>query len=112
MKDYAYIHIKETDSPGHDNKPFVKKEMIEYIDKTLFKFLRKIAPPNKISVLVTGDHSTPCKLKSHSADPVPVLFYNHGEIPEAKRFNEKEARKGRLGRFVGEEMLKEVGFTK
>ena len=28
--DYAYIHIKETDLPGHDNKPFEKKEMFEY----------------------------------------------------------------------------------
>ena len=74
--DYAYIHIKETDLPGHDNMPIEKKNMLEYVDKTLFNFLRKFAPPNKIKVVVTGDHSTPCKLKAHSADPVPVLFYN------------------------------------
>ncbi|MEK6741610.1 MAG: alkaline phosphatase family protein [Nanoarchaeota archaeon] len=74
--DYAYIHIKETDIPGHDNKPFEKKSMIEYVDKTLFNFLREFAPPNRIKVIVTADHSTPCKLKNHSADPVPVLFYN------------------------------------
>jgi len=67
--DYMYIHIKETDLPGHDNKPIEKKQMIEYIDETLFKFLRSFAPPNKMKVVVTGDHSTPCKLKSHSADP-------------------------------------------
>ncbi len=30
--DYAYIHLKETDIPGHDNKPFEKKLMLEYID--------------------------------------------------------------------------------
>ncbi|MBS3086687.1 phosphoglycerate mutase [Candidatus Pacearchaeota archaeon] len=74
--DYAYVHIKETDFPGHDNKPLEKKSMLEYIDKTLFEFLRKFVPPNRIRVIVTGDHSTPCKLKDHSADPVPVLFYN------------------------------------
>ena len=50
--------------------------MIEYVDKTLFNFLREFAPPNRIKVIVTADHSTPCKLKNHSADPVPVLFYN------------------------------------
>ncbi len=76
--DYAYIHIKETDLPGHDNKPLEKKMMIEYIDKTLFKFLKGSAPQNGTKILVTGDHSTPCKLKSHSADPVPVLFYSCG----------------------------------
>ena len=73
--DYAYIHIKETDLPGHDNKPIEKKLMIEYVDKTLFKFLREFVPPKKIKVVVTADHSTPSKLKAHSSDPVPVLFY-------------------------------------
>jgi len=109
--DYAYIHLKETDFPGHDNKPFEKKEMIEYIDKTFFKFLRGFAPSKKIKVVVTGDHSTPCKLKNHSADPVPVLFYNLGN-PKEKKFNEAEARKGSLGRIMGKDLFKKVGFNK
>ena len=109
--DYAYIHLKETDLPGHDNKPAEKKLMLEYIDKTFFKFLRKFAPPNSIKVVVTGDHSTPCKLKAHSADPVPVLFYN-SSVPKEKKFCEKEARKGTLGSMTGNEILKKVGFVK
>ena len=110
-EDYAYIHLNETDIPGHDNKPFEKKLMLEYIDKTFFKFLRKFAPPNKIKVVVTANHSTPCKLKSHSADPVPVLFYNDSILKE-KKFCEKEARKGILGGMNGNELLKKVGFAK
>jgi 2,3-bisphosphoglycerate-independent phosphoglycerate mutase len=128
--DYAYVHIKETDLPGHDNKPMEKIAMIEYIDKTLFKFLREFAPPNNIKVVVTADHATPCKLKRHSADPVPVLFYNQslpkiekkfsftGKKPEGenkiigKKFSEKEARKGSLGRMIAGEMLEKVGFLK
>ncbi|MBU2562587.1 MAG: hypothetical protein KKF68_02920 [Nanoarchaeota archaeon] len=109
--DYAYIHIKETDLPGHDNKPVEKKIMIEYLDKTLFNFLRKFAPPRKIKIVVTADHSTPCKLKAHSADPVPVLFYNDS-IPKEKRFCEKEARKGTLKGFNGNDLLEKVGFSK
>jgi 2,3-bisphosphoglycerate-independent phosphoglycerate mutase len=109
--DYAYIHIKETDLPGHDNKPFEKKEMLEYIDKTFFKFLKKFAPPNKVKIVVTADHSTPCKLKAHSADPVPVLLYNDS-IPKEKHFCEKEARKGSLGRMIGKDFLKSVGFVR
>jgi len=135
--DYAYIHIKETDLPGHDNKPMEKKMMLEYIDKVLFKFLRKFAPPNRIRVVVTADHSTPCKLKTHSADPVPVLFYNYSlpksdswrftyflrnanrfsnplkKTPEQKgvKFCEENVRKGKLGGFMGKELLKKVGFT-
>ena len=126
--DYAYIHLKETDLPGHDGKPFEKKEMLESIDKTLFKFLREFAPPNKIKVVVTADHATPCKLKKHSADPVPVLFYNQS-IPKIKRrkffgkesenedkvgkkFSEREARIGSLGRMNGNELFDKVGFLK
>ncbi len=110
-EDYAYIHIKETDIPGHDNKPLEKKAMIEYIDKSLFGFLRRFAPQNKIKIIVTGDHSTPCRLKRHSADPVPVLFYN-GSIPREKMFCEREARKGSLGRIIGNELLRKTGFIR
>jgi 2,3-bisphosphoglycerate-independent phosphoglycerate mutase len=110
--DYAYIHIKETDLPGHDNKPVEKKLMLEYIDITLMKYLRSVVTQNKIKVVVTGDHSTPCKLKAHSADPVPVLFYNLGAVPVAKKFCEKECRKGELGRIMGSELLQKVGFVK
>jgi 2,3-bisphosphoglycerate-independent phosphoglycerate mutase len=131
--DYAYVHIKETDLPGHDNKPFEKKHMLEYIDKTFFKFLVNFAPPNKIKVIVTGDHSTPCKLKAHSADPVPVLFYNQSiprtslfsgiggffkkkeedktPKPEKVKFCEKEARKGTLGSILGKDLLEKVNFV-
>ena len=110
--DYAYIHIKETDLPGHDNKPIEKKLMLEYIDITLFKYLRSIAPQYKIKIVVTGDHSTPCKLKGHSADPVPVLFYDCRPSPVAKKFCENECRKGELGRIMGQELLKKVGFVR
>jgi len=108
--DYAYIHIKETDLPGHDNKPLEKKAMIEYIDKTLFKFLRKFSL-NGLKILVTGDHSTPCVLKTHSADPVPVLLYNHSPL-DKKRFCEKDAKKGILGEIMGNDLFKVVGFNR
>ena len=86
--------------------------MIEYIDKTLINFLQKFAPKNKIKIIITGDHSTPCKLKSHSADPVPVLFYPGKETsPKEKSFNEKEARKGAFGRVTGNELLEKAGFN-
>ena len=133
--DYAYIHIKETDLPGHDNKPLEKKFMLEHIDKTLFRFLRKFAPPNRIKVVVTADHSTPCKLKAHSADPVPVLLYDSSppkrnilrvnpffknsnkdnkknEEPKGEKFCERTARTGVLGSMTGKDLFAKIGFTK
>lgn len=111
--DYAYVHIKETDVPGHDNKPFDKKAMIEHLDKTLFRFLRKFAPAKNVKVIVTGDHSTPCRLKNHSSDPVPVLYFPaDGRGPKEQSFSEKEAKKGILGRMTGFELLKKTDFVK
>jgi len=114
--DYAYIHFKETDPPGHDNKPHEKKAMIELLDKKFFSFLKKFAEKNKIKVAVTADHSTPCSLKMHSADPVPVLLFGgkgkeRTEKDGCSAFNEKQARKGSLGKIYGKELLKKIGFA-
>jgi len=106
---YAYVHIGEIDIPGHDNKPLEKKSMIEYLDSTLFLFLRNFAPPNNLKIIVTSTYSTPCKLKTHSADPVPVLLYDNS-IPREKTFCEKQARVGSLGRIIGNELLKKLEF--
>lgn len=111
-KDYTYIHIKETDLPGHDNKPHVKKEMIEYLDKNFFnKIVELTKRDEKLKVVVTGDHSTPCKLKGHSSDAVPVLFYNNSK-KHKKSFSEKSAKKGKMGRFLGNKLFEKTGFKK
>jgi len=112
-KDYfgCYIQFKETDIPGHDNKPYEKKKMIEIIDKQFFGFLRKFAEKKKIKIVVTCDHSTPCKLKSHSADPVPVLVFGEGK-DEMDRFCERQARKGSLGKIYGKDFIKTTGLDR
>ena len=69
--DYFYIHIKATDIPGHDGKPYDKVKMIEMVDKRLFSYLRKILKDERL--IVTADHTTACSKKAHTADPVPVL---------------------------------------
>jgi len=111
--DYFLIYLKETDVPGHDNLPLEKKEMIELIDRKLFSFLRKFTEKNKIKIAVTADHSTPCSLKQHSADPVPVLLFDANKTENAEKsgaFNEAEAKKGSLGKMYGKEFLKKIGF--
>ncbi len=110
--DFVYVHFKETDTPGHDNKPFEKKNFIELIDKKFFSFLKNYAQKNKLKLIVTGDHSTPCKMKDHSADPVPVLFYEYGENPDGINvFSEAQAAKGSLGKFLGKNLLKKTGLV-
>ena len=110
----CYIQIKETDIPGHDNKPLEKKKMIELIDKKFFSFIKKAAIKHEWKVIVTCDHSTPCELKGHSNHPVPVLVYNPKESinDHAHRFNEIEARIGSLKTFLGKDFVEKVGLNR
>ena len=107
----AYIHFKEMDNAGHDNKPYMKREMIELVDRRFFSFLRKMAVKYGWRVVVTCDHSTPCKLRGHSSDPVPVLVYDGKSRDDCLEFNEVDARKGSLGEMVGNEFMKKTGLS-
>ena len=78
--------------------------MIEVIDKEFFSFLRGL---KGTIIIVTGDHSTPCSLKSHSDDPVPLLVYGRGK-DKSRRFNEKESRKGSIGKIYGKDLLNKI----
>ena len=113
-KDFVgcYIQFKETDIPGHDNKPYEKKKMLEIIDKKFFGFLRKFMSGKDIRLVVTCDHSTPCKLKMHSNDPVPVLVYDGKNSDEVVKFSENDARKGSLGKFYGKDFMEKTGLNK
>lgn len=96
--DCFYIHIKGPDEPGHDGQFMRKAETIAIIDRYFFgKVLPKI-DLDKTVVCVTADHSTPCKLKAHSDDPVPLLISGGGvESDKIEKFSEKDCRRGSLG---------------
>jgi len=98
LYDCFYIHIKGPDEPGHDGKFELKTHMIAQIDKHFFGNLLKKIRLEDCIMCVTADHSTPCAIKAHSDDPVPLLV--SGDKIEGDRvggFSEKECRKGSLG---------------
>ena len=113
--DCFYIHIKGPDEPGHDGKPHLKKQLIAGVDEFFFgKLLPEIDLESSI-LCVTADHSTPCKLKTHSDDPVPLLITgNKIKGDDVRRFSEKDCKRGSLGilRRGTELMPKLVGFLK
>lgn len=105
--DGFYVHIKGPDEPAHDGNFNHKKQLIETIDKAFFgELLHKISLEKHI-ICVTADHSTPCKLKAHSDDPVPVLISgNNVEANGADKFSERDCAKGSLGVLArGTELL-------
>lgn len=108
IKDFdgLYIHIKGPDEPAHDGNFNKKKESIEAIDKFFFaSLLPKVDLKNTI-IAITADHSTPCKLKAHSQDPVPLVIFGGNIKPDGSlSFSEKTAKLGSLGEIMGQEIL-------
>lgn len=96
--DCFYIHIKGPDEPGHDGDFSRKTQLIAIIDKFFFgELLPKISLKEHV-IAVTSDHATPCILKAHSDDPVPVLVAGNGiKGDKISTFSEKECLKGSLG---------------
>jgi 2,3-bisphosphoglycerate-independent phosphoglycerate mutase len=101
-----YIHIKGPDLPGHDGQTEQKRDIIQAIDRF---FLANLVPAlnfKEIVLTLTADHSTPCALKAHSADPVPLLIVDSSLKPDGtKAFSEKECAKGKLGEITGIQLL-------
>ncbi len=92
--DFFFLHVKKTDSAGEDGNFKQKIKVIEDFDKKLPKILN-LEPD---VVLITGDHSTPSVLKSHSWHPVPLLIYSKYCRPDAaKKFGESDCLRGGLG---------------
>ncbi len=96
--DCFYIHIKGPDEPGHDGDFNLKSKLIAVVDKHFVgEMLQKINLEDHI-VCITADHSTPCKLKAHSDDPVPLLISgNRLKADMVQRFSEKDCKMGELG---------------
>ncbi|MFH1778985.1 MAG: alkaline phosphatase family protein [Candidatus Omnitrophota bacterium] len=104
--DGLYIHIKGPDEPAHDGNALKKKESIEAIDKFFFSELLRQVDLEKNIITITSDHSTPCTLKAHSDDPVPLLIASEGVISDGTAdFSEKFCVKGNLGELEGKDLM-------
>jgi 2,3-bisphosphoglycerate-independent phosphoglycerate mutase len=104
MKDHTFVfaHFKYTDKAGEDGDHAGKVARIEEMDAALPALLA--GRPDVL--IITGDHSTPSVLKSHSWHPVPALMqapYLRGGQPP--RFDEISCRAGELGTIPARELL-------
>jgi len=100
--DFFYLHVKKTDSYGEDGNFEAKVHLIEETDKQVER-LMALEPD---VVVVTGDHSTPARLKSHSWHPVPVLIWSpHCRADPVQEFNESACAGGALGRIPATNLM-------
>ena len=101
--DFFYVHVKKIDSAAEDGDFDRKVALIEEVDRHLPRLLE--LKPDVLTV--TGDHSTPSVLKSHSWHPVPVLFHSLYCRPDhVDQFGERACMTGGLGpRFPANDLM-------
>lgn len=100
--DFFFIHFKYTDSTGEDGNFAEKVRRIEELDA----ILPRITNLRPDVLIVTGDHSTPSFLRSHSWHPVPTLLVSNCCRPDAERqFGEANSVRGGLGQFEAKYLM-------
>ncbi len=102
--DFFFLHFKEFDQAGEDGNFERKVELLEEFDEQVVPRLVRMG----FDVLcITGDHSTPALLHSHTWHPVPLLI----NAPTARStekledFGESACQRGSLGFILGVELM-------
>jgi 2,3-bisphosphoglycerate-independent phosphoglycerate mutase len=104
---FFFIHFKKTDSYGEDGNFKAKVKVIEEVD-TWVKQLESLGPD---VLLITGDHSTPAIMKSHSWHPVPALLHCTNGLNRRDHnisFGETQCGQGSLGRMLMKNIILEA----
>ncbi len=100
--DFFFIHYKYTDSTGEDGNFESKVKRTEEFDAAV----PRITALKPDVLIVTGDHSTPSMLASHSWHPVPTLLSaKYCRTDGCERFGESECLRGGLGQFEAKYLM-------
>ncbi len=100
--DFFFIHYKTADSRGEDGDFQGKVRAIEEADTLVPHIIKN----GETVLVVTGDHSTPSQLASHSWHPVPILIQGkYVRTDSTDRFCEQECHKGGLGLLPSVEVI-------
>lgn len=107
--DFVYLHIEASDEAGHEGDVALKLRTVEYLDhrvlKPLIEAVARMDEPVAIALL--PDHPTPCRVRTHTAAPVPFVIYKPGETPDAVQvYNEESVVDGRYGSLSGDAFIR------
>ena len=100
--DFFFVHFKYTDSTGEDGDFDAKVKRTEELDA----IVPRVQSLNPTVLIVTGDHSTPSFLRSHSWHPVPTLLVSDCCRPDGNvAFSESACIRGGLGHFEAKHLM-------
>jgi 2,3-bisphosphoglycerate-independent phosphoglycerate mutase len=98
--DFVYCHVEAPDEAGHMGSVEEKVRAIERVDGMLGTILDGFDGV----VAVLPDHATPIRVRTHTRGPVPVAVRGLG-TDGTRRYSEREAEKGDLGRIDATALL-------
>ena len=97
--DLVVVHVEAPDEAGHQGNARDKITAIERIDaRVVGPVLEALHGFDRWRILIAPDHPTPCRCRTHTADPVPFAMAGEGIEPFACRkrsdfsFTESSAR--------------------
>jgi len=105
--DLVYLHIEAPDEAGHEGDYVLKTKCIEALDSRVLKPVMEatLEKGKEVTIAFLPDHPTPCKLRTHTHDPIPFVIYRPGNTPdEVQCYDEFAARNGSLG------MIRDIEF--
>lgn len=106
--DFVYLHIEASDEAGHEGNVELKIKTIENLDSRavgpIYEAVKSWDEPVAIAVL--PDHPTPCKLRTHTAEPVPFLIWYPGIEPDkVQTYDEFSVKEGAYGLMKEDEFI-------
>ena len=99
-KDFVYLHVEAIDEMAHTGDPQKKMDALKKFDENIVKPFLKAEEDfkNELVIAVLPDHPTPCKIRTHSADPVPFAIYNpSNKLEVSRKYSELSGKEGEYG---------------
>lgn len=129
--DFGFVHVKAVDDAGHDRDVEKKVHFIEKADEMIASIIKGVhaqladsEDDREVTIVVTGDHTTPVKYGDHTFEPVPFAIARVGNavrtlassdstlpegssplVDEVASFSELSVARGALGRFSGDQVM-------
>lgn len=116
--DFLLLHIEAPDEAGHMGRGDLKREAIERIDELILgPMIEGLRRFGDFALLLMPDHATPCRLKTHSDEPVPFAMLSKKDLkagahpaadaPAGRRYTEADAKRTGTVYARGHELAEE-----
>ena len=108
--DFVYLHVEASDEAGHEGDVDLKIRTIEYLDSRIIKPIVEETKTwnDEVTIAVLPDHPTPCRIKTHTKEPIPFIIYRREKEADAVQvYDEFSVKEGKYGLLHGDDFIKE-----